>query len=225
MRLFKIFKKEKPKVVGYCRQSKDKGKNNYDRQIDIILRAANKDKKDVELFKETLSGVIPVKDRDEIKRLIEHCKFCGIKELYVSELDRLGRKTDVILNGITFLRKNKITVIHLIKEGITIDEDFIKTNYRTLKTMAKKCEEDRETILHRLNTGLEAHIAKIKAGEVVNNLGRPYGSGKTDIQYKLEYKEVLDLLKSGVSMRKISLITGKSLSSVQRVKKRFSSEI
>lgn len=224
MRLFEIFKKEKPKVVGYCRQSKNKAKNNYDRQVAIILNAVNKDNKTVELFKETLSGTIPVRGRNEIKRLLEYCKAYNVKELYISELDRLGRKADVILNGIAFLRKNEITSIHVVKEGIIINEDFLKEHYRTLKAMAKKCEDDREIILHRLNSGLNAHIEKIRTGELVNNLGRPYGTGKSDMEYKLEHKEVLDLLKSGVSMRKISLITGKSLSTVQRVKKRFSEE-
>ena len=50
-------------------------------------------------------------------------------------------------------------------------------------------------------------------------LGRKVGSVKTSEQMKAEYREVISLLRKGYSIRDVAKLSGKSVSTVQRVKR------
>ena len=50
-------------------------------------------------------------------------------------------------------------------------------------------------------------------------LGRKVGSVKTEEQMKAEYWEVISLLRKGYSVRDVAKLSGKSVSTVQRVKR------
>ena len=50
-------------------------------------------------------------------------------------------------------------------------------------------------------------------------LGRPVGSIKTKDKKKEEYKEVICLLHKGYVIRDVARLTGKGISTVQRIKK------
>ena len=50
-------------------------------------------------------------------------------------------------------------------------------------------------------------------------LGRPVGSIKTKDKKKEEYKEVISLLHKGYVIRDVARLTGKGISTVQRIKK------
>ena len=52
-------------------------------------------------------------------------------------------------------------------------------------------------------------------------LGRKVGSVKTVEQMKTEYREVINLLRKGYSIRDVAKLSGKGISTVQRVKKLF----
>jgi len=58
---------------------------------------------------------------------------------------------------------------------------------------------------------------KAKGGKV----GRHKGSVKKTEDYEKEYKTTIKLLKKGFSVRKTAVLAGTSVSSVQRIKKRF----
>ena len=49
-------------------------------------------------------------------------------------------------------------------------------------------------------------------------LGRKVGSVKTEEQMKAEYREVISLLRKGYSVQDVAKLSGKSVSTVQRVK-------
>ncbi len=50
-------------------------------------------------------------------------------------------------------------------------------------------------------------------------LGRKVGSVKTEEQMKAEYREVISLLRKGYSIRDVAKLSGKGVSTVQRVKR------
>lgn len=74
---------------------------------------------------------------------------------------------------------------------------------------------ERENIAFRLQSGRKQYIAK------GGRLGRKPGSIKTDEQRREEYKEVINLLRKGYAIRDVAKLTGKGVSTVQRVKKAF----
>ena len=76
-------------------------------------------------------------------------------------------------------------------------------------------EMERESISFRLNSGRAQYIAN------GGKLGRKTGSTKSREKKKDEYKEVISLLRKGISIRNVAKLTEKSISTVQRVKKEF----
>ena len=70
---------------------------------------------------------------------------------------------------------------------------------------------ERANISFRLQSGRKQYIEKgVK-------LGRKVGSVKTEEQMKAEYREVISLLRKGYSIRDVAKLSGKGVSTVQRV--------
>ena len=74
---------------------------------------------------------------------------------------------------------------------------------------------ERSNIQYRLNSGRANYIRN------GGKLGRRIGSVKTIEQKKEEYKDIISYLKRGYSIRTIATLTGKGISTVQRIKKDF----
>jgi DNA invertase Pin-like site-specific DNA recombinase len=209
-------------AVGYCRLSQKRRANTYNRQTFNISSKSIMDGYKVDIFFcEALSGDIPFNKRKEILSLIEYCSLHNIYKVYVSEFNRLGRSTKTILDGISFLRKNGIKTIHCILENVTIDEDYIKNNYKDLISLCNKSEEDRQNIVNRLSMGLKAYKDKLNKGEEIKPLGRSVGFRQDDNYYKEKYYKDIELLIQGVPYRQINTITGTSLSTIKRLNARF----
>lgn len=68
----------------------------------------------------------------------------------------------------------------------------------------------------RLNSGRKLYIEK------GGKLGRKVGSCKSTEQKRDEYKDIITYLKKGYAIRNIAKLTGKGISTVQRIKKEFS---
>ena len=67
-------------------------------------------------------------------------------------------------------------------------------------------------------------VGKLQSGrkqyiEKGGKLGRKVGSVKTTTQMKAEYREVISLLRKGYSIRDVAKLSGKGVSTVQRVKR------
>lgn len=121
------------------------------------------------------------------------------------------------MDAITFLLKQGISEIHVLRENIIITENYILENFRTLKNMAKKCEEDRNNISYRLKSGYMAYMEKVKNGEA-EKPGRKSTYKKPIEKYLEQYPKEINLLRQGFSMRKINAITGTALGTLQRIK-------
>ncbi len=84
-----------------------------------------------------------------------------------------------------------------------------------LATLLTCAQLERENITFRLQSGRKQYVAK------GGRLGRKPGSVKTVEQKKEEYREAILLLKKGYSIRDVAKLTGKGISTIQRVKKGF----
>ena len=71
---------------------------------------------------------------------------------------------------------------------------------------------ERDNISFRLQSGRKRFIDK------GGKLGRKVGSVNREEQMKAEYREVISLLRKGYSVRDVAKLSGKSVSTVQRVK-------
>ena len=73
--------------------------------------------------------------------------------------------------------------------------------------------------LERDNTSFRLQSGRKRFIEKGGKLGRKVGSVKTEEQMKAEYREVISLLRKGYSIRDVAKLSGKGVSTVQRVKR------
>ena len=82
-----------------------------------------------------------------------------------------------------------------------------------IATLSTCAQLERDNISFRLQSGRKRYIEK------GGKLGRKLGSVKTEEQMKAEYREVISLLRKGYSIRDVAKLSGKGVSTVQRVKR------
>jgi DNA invertase Pin-like site-specific DNA recombinase len=223
---------DKKKIVGYCRLSQDSNnKNKFDRQVSLITKFVEKsdDYHLVEIFSEIVQGDTKAKDRQIFSDLIEYCTCNDVHSVVVSELNRLGRTQEVILSIISYLNKNDVNEIYVLKENILINEEYITNNYRRLRSMAKECEDEYENIKYRMREGYKAYVEKrndsIKNGDNdIPKLGRQ-GYVKSKDSYLRQYGKEIDMLfNTKFSRRQIKTITGTSLGTLQKLYEMFKND-
>ena len=215
---------DKTKAIIYARVSSSGNleyRQNTDRQVqDLKEYACYKEYELVEVFNEHISGAKKNNERPILVEAIEKCKeLSEISEnkviLLCSELSRLGRNAFEVLDTIKTLVDFKIN-LYLQKEQMTLLDDQGKPSLFApimLATLSTCAQLERENITFRLNSGRRRYI------ESGGRLGRPKGSIKTSDQKIEEYKEVITLLRKNYTIRDTAKLSGKSVSSVQRVKK------
>ena len=172
----------------------------------------------VKIFQEHISGGKSNKDRPVLQEALSFCLDNSIDIILVSELSRLGRKCDEILETIKFLKDHHINCFFQKEQLSIFDSEGKENAYLTIMTavLGTACEIERQSIYWRLKSGRDKFIRD--GGKV----GKPKGSGiKTKAQLASEYKSVIRCLRSGESVRHTALITGYSQSTIQRVKKAF----
>lgn len=215
---------DKTKAVIYARVSSAGSleyRQNTARQVKDLTEYANyKGYEVVEVYNEHISGAKKNNERQILSEAIEHCKIL-VKEndtnviLLVSELSRVGRNAFEVLETIKTLVDFGIN-LYLQKEQMTLLDDNGKPSLFApimLATLSTCAQLERENIQFRLNSGRKRYI------ENGGKLGRPQGSVKTIDQKIEEYKDVITLLRKNYTIRDTAKLSGKSVSSVQRIKK------
>lgn len=196
-------------------------RQNTDRQVKDLTEYATYKGYDLEkTYTEHISGAKKNTERAVLVEAIEKCKeLSEIEEtkviLLCSELSRLGRNAFEVLDTIKTLVDFGIN-LYLQKEQMTLLDDQGKPSLFApimLATLSTCAQLERENITFRLNSGRKRYI------ENGGRLGRPKGSIKTSDQKIEEYKEVITLLRKNYTIRDTAKLSGKSVSSVQRVKK------
>lgn len=194
-------------------------RQNTDRQVkDLTDYASYKGYDLVKVFEEHISGAKKNSDRPALQQAIDHCKASAKDNstiLLCSELSRVGRSAFEVLETIKTLVDSGIN-LYLQKEQLTLLDDNGKPSLFApimLATLATCAQLERDNIQFRLNSGRRVYV------ENGGKLGRPKGSVKTADQRIEENQDIIGYLKKGYTIRDTAKLTGKSISSVQRVKK------
>lgn len=196
-------------------------RQNTDRQVkDLTEYATYKNYEVVEVYNEHISGAKKNSDRAVLVEAVDKCKElvsggnCKVI-LLCSELSRVGRNAFEVLETIKTLVDFGIN-LYLQKEQMTLLDDNGKPSLFApimLATLSTCAQLERENIQFRLNSGRRVYI------ENGGKLGRPKGSIKTTEQKLEEGKDIIGYLKRGYTIRDTARLSGKSVSSVQRIKK------
>lgn len=189
------------------------------RQVEDLQRYASlNDIEVVKVVQEHISGGKSNKERPLLQETLTFALENDIDIILVSELSRLGRRCDEILETIKFLKDHQINC-YFQKEQLSIFDSEGKENpYLTIMcaVLGTAAQIERESIHYRLQSGRERYIRE------GGKLGKPKGAGKKSRdRLAQEYKTIIRNLRSGQSVRNTAKITGYSVSTVQRVKKVF----
>ena len=206
------------KAVIYARVSSVGDRQNTDRQISDLMDYVDYQKLELsKVFEEHISGAKKNSERPVLQQAIEYCKSNGVAILLVSELSRLGRNAFEVLATVKDLIDSGIN-LYMQKEQLTLLDAkgkptmFAPIMIATLSTCAQL---ERENIKFRLNSGRKLYI------ERGGKLGRKVGSIKTTEQKREEYRDIISYLKRGYSVRNVAKLSGKGISTVQRIKTEF----
>lgn len=205
-------------AVIYARVSSIGDRQSTDKQVKDLSDYAVYQKMEVrKVFEEHISGAKKNDERPVLCEAIKYCKEYRIDVLLVSELSRLGRNAFEVLASVKDLLDCGIN-LYIQKEQFTLlDKEgkpslFAPVMIATLSTCAQL---ERDNISFRLNSGRKQYVEK------GGKLGRPAGSTKSQDKKREEYREVINLLNKGYAIRDVAKLTGKGISTVQRVKKEF----
>ena len=209
---------ESKTAVIYARVSSIGDRQSTERQVKDLSDYAVYQKMEVrKVFEEHISGAKKNDERPVLCEAIKYCKDNSIDVLLVSELSRLGRNAFEVLASVKDLLDCGINLYIQKEQFSLLDKEgklslFAPVMIATLSTCAQL---ERDNISFRLNSGRKQYVEK------GGKLGRPIGSTKSQDKKREEYREVISLLNKGYAIRDVAKLTGKGISTVQRVKKEF----
>jgi len=205
-------------AVIYARVSSVGDRQNTDRQISDLLDYVEYQKLELcKIYEEHVSGAKKNVERPILQQAIEYCKANSVDILLVSELSRLGRNAFEVLATVKDLIDSGIN-LYMQKEQLTLlNEEGKPTMFAPIMiaTLSTCAQLERENIKFRLNSGRKLYI------ERGGKLGRKVGSTKSTEQKREEYRDVISYLKRGYSVRSTAKLSGKGISTVQRIKTEF----
>jgi DNA invertase Pin-like site-specific DNA recombinase len=175
--------------------------------------------KDFELVVEDkCSGTINLFDREGGKQLLRLIEKGALTELYVWQIDRLGRCLLDILSNIKFLTEKKIC-IHFISQGLsTIQPDGTENNITKMiiSILGTLAEMERNISRERQMEGIM--VAKLK-GDVYT--GRKKGSSEDIYKFLSKPKNLkaLEYIKKGYKNVEVAKIVGLHYNTVTKIKR------
>jgi len=154
----------KIKVFGYCRVSglSQVEKYGFDRQEQAIKGYCQRRKLElVEIFKEQVSGTTDESERPLFMKMIKRCLSEGISIVVIEDLDRLARDSMIAQYLLSFLTREKISLISCAT-GKDIVEEFNSDPAKKLiiQIMSDIAEFERRQIIARLKKGREKKTAE-----------------------------------------------------------------
>lgn len=176
----------------YARVSSTGDRQDTARQVeDLTAYAEANHIRIARTFTEKASGAKSRQERPVLNECLIYCISNRIDILLVSELSRLGRNTEDVLNNV-IAAKNAGLNIYFQKEQLSLftpdgkPHPFLMIFISVLGTIA---EMERENIQYRLNSGREKYI---RDG---GKLGRKEGYRKPKEDYERDYPEVFKELR------------------------------
>lgn len=204
-------------VVYYTRVSTDK--QEYQRQIKDLNNYISKQGYNLlNSFNEKVSGAKKNTERPELMNMINYCLSNPVEKIIISELSRLGRNTIEVLKTVELLTENKISlyILNLGIETLVNETKEVSISSKLMITMlAEFASMERTQIAQRMQSGYKNYVSN--GGKV----GRTKGDTKDKEQLKEDHADIIRLLNKSLSIRNIAKITGKSTTTIQKVKKEF----
>jgi len=169
------------------------------------------------VIEDRISGTVPFFERPggiEITKLIEKK---ALSELYVWQIDRLGRDVRDILNTIHFFNQQNIC-IHFISQGLRTLQQNGEENpisKMIISILGIVGEMERSQIKERQIEGIQ--IAKLKGVY----LGRKKGTQENILDFlsKPKNKKAVDYLKRGYKKTEVSKIVGLNINTITKISK------
>lgn len=206
------------KVVILARVSTDK--QEYNRQVVELTDYCDKMGYEVmRVFANKTSGAKKNEDRSEIMEMLAYIEENKIDKVCVLEISRLGRNTLEALKVIELLNEKKIC---LFIKNYNLETLDAKGNVNPITSLIctillEISSMERHTIIERMASGRDQYIAKCRAAG--KKMGRPSTYRKSDDTMREQYKKEISLLKQGMSLRNISIITGTSIMTIRKLYK------
>lgn len=214
----------KMNAVIYARVSSPGDRQSTERQvIDLTEYAGKNSMAVIRTFEEHISGARKNKDRLVLNECLTYAVNNGVDIILISELSRLGRNVDEVLENIRFC-KDKHLNIYFQKEGISVFDTAGKENpYLTIMiaVLATAASLERDAIYYRLSSGRKTYVNKHLKETGKTGLGRKTGYRKPTETYVEEYKEVVKFLRKGYPIRQTAKLAEVSESTVKKVKSMF----
>jgi len=168
----------------------------------------------VAVCRETISGRAEQSERTGLARSLELARAGKVKKILVHEVSRIARKNSVAHAFVEALEDAGVS-LYWHAQGI---ETLLANGKRNpaagimLALLAEMARAEVEVLRARIMSGLD------EARRKGVRLGRPEGTtlGRAELMQK--HKDVVRQLKAGQSIRNAAKITGKGVSTVQRVK-------
>ncbi len=206
--------KKKIPVAILVRVSTDKQETKR-QVVELEKYAESKNYEVVEVCEETISGGAHEDLRHGL-HCVEGLATKGkIKKVLVHEISRLARKNSIAHAFIEMLEDNGVS-LYWHQQGVETLLDNGKRNPATsimFALLSDMAREEKATLVSRIKSGLdEAKRKGIK-------LGRPNGSTLSKRAFLIKHKDIVKWLSEGISVRNTAKLTGKGVSTVQRVKK------
>ena len=168
----------------------------------------------VEVCKETITGRASAEVRKELQRVEEMAAAGKIKKVLVYEISRLSRRPSLAHTFVETLEEHGVS-LYWHAQSI---ETLLPSGKRNpaaaimLAVLAELARAETDTLRERINSGLaEARRNGVK-------LGRPAGTSMEAGDFLAKHRDLVKLLRTGQSIRNAAKITGKGVSTVQRVK-------
>ncbi len=190
-------------------------KQDTERQISELQEyAARKGFQVVEVCRETVSGRADESDRHGLKRAEELVTTGKVKKVLVHEVSRLARKNSIVHRFVETLEEYGASLYWHAQGLDTVLENGKRNPAASimLALLAETARNEVDTLRERINSGL----AQARKNGVT--LGRPRGSHLKRDVFVQKHRDILRLLKAGHSIRNAAKISGKGISTVQRVK-------
>ncbi len=207
------------KVAIYTRVSTDNGRQDTQRQVDELREHSLKmGYVVVQVYEERISGVKKNGDRPVLMKMLEDSKSGLFEKVLVWEISRLGRSVVESLNTIELLNKNKVSLFikNYNLETLNANGEENPLSKFMIQILLSVATMERDLIRSRFQSGYRNYINN--GGKV----GRKVGEVESKEKFLEKHKEVVKLLKRGLSLRQISKLTdGTSTTTIMKVKGRL----
>jgi DNA invertase Pin-like site-specific DNA recombinase len=167
------------------------------------------------VYWDKVSGTLPFEDRKNAGRLLADARAGKIDEIQVHSVDRLGRDAINVLQTIKTFTQLGVN-IRSKKEGLNTLLEGGKQN-PVAKLLVSVLSTLAEIDYNNRREAQAEGIARAKAEGKYK--GRANGTKLTGEQLVEKHSDIVRELNSGDSIRRTARLTGKSKSTVQRVKK------